>query len=209
MIGLGWLKDKWAQAQENKRIRLHQNDVAQELLAGIQNKDIQAIEDAMASLETEDGFWRSDRVHNALYAALRSNDVDVFQKVIDLIPNVDRNYVFHDHSPVVPDAGIYYSSSSSLLHEAIKIGAEDVALDIISDPEVDVYNSGEYNKSIYHSGGFLSSGHVEKSGNVYEAPLELAKKNGMNRLAAALSERIAADMTRQAAQLRQQARPSV
>ena len=209
MLGIGWLKDKWAEAQENKRIRLHQDDVAQQLLTAIRNKDIQAIENALASLETDDGFWRRDRVHNALYSAIRSNDVDVFQKTMELIPNVDRNYIFHDYGPSFPGAGFHYSTSSSLLYEAINAQAEDVALDIVSDPEVDIYSSGEYNKSVYRDGGFLSSGHMEKTKKVYDVPLELAKEKGMNRLAVVLSERVAADMTRQAAQLRNQARPSV
>lgn len=202
MLGLGWLKDKWDAAQERKRLDLHKDQVASEIMDAIKAKDCGAIDTAYNSLETQDGFWRRDRLNNMLRTSIQTNDVAVFQKVME-ISQREADYTFYEHSPLMPGAGIHFSYQYSLLYYAIQSKAEDVALHMVNDLGVSVYESGEYNKSKYHSGGLLSSGHTERTKDVYDQPLELAKEAGMDRLAAVLAEKMASDLQQQAAALRQ------
>lgn len=138
--------------------------------------------------------------------AINTDNVGIFDAVLKgaNLKN-DPNYVVHFHSPLMLE-GPHHYSESSLLYLAIGNGRTNVAVALATNPETDITKSGYSETSVYHSGGLMSSGHMEHRSEKYRSPLELAHEMGMPEVIAPLALRTAELKQQEAAALLQEAR---
>lgn len=197
----GWLRDKWNERKEKQRIRAHHKEQHEKLNQAITDKDAPKIAEIIEQTEKADVFI-SHRYNSFLRAAVRTNDLETFEAVHNLSDSPSPNYVFYDHSPMVPGAVSHFTYRTPLLSYAIDNGAENVALALAQDPQTNIYQQSNFSKSTYHSGGFLSSGHTERKNKEYPLPRVIAEEKGMANVAAVLAQREADDLTAKVAQLR-------
>lgn len=102
--------------------------------------------------------------------------------------------------------GTRYIREISMLAYALQNDAHKISLYLAKHPETNIKSSGYSQSSIYRSGGFTGSGYMEKKKDVYDPPLKLARKAGMNDVVAVLAERLAVLKREEAAKLECEAR---
>ena len=175
-----------------------------EIKSAIEAKDVQAITDNIDAIVMEfDETILKSNYRSLLRASLRTADVEVFKAIYNLFP--DPNYVFHSHFGM-PGGGYSSSYSEPLLQLAIEAKASDIAVFIAEQPDLDISASSKSHTAKYHSGGFLSSGHMETTDETGKSLLAMAEAKEMTDVIAILSRREAELLTQQADKLNERAR---
>ncbi len=205
MYGFGWISKYFQKAAENRAAARAQEQKFDEVAAAINAGDVKTVADIAANTA-----FNYRQFNGMVMRAILSDNADIFNAVLqgrDL--KGDPNYTMHFRSPLMPE-GPHHWSESSLLYLAIANRKSNVAASLANNPKTDITKSGYSETSTYHSGGFASSGHMEKKKTVYGSPLDLARKLGMTEVIIPLARRTAELMRSDAAALMREARaPSI
>jgi hypothetical protein len=200
MYGFSWISGYFQKAAENRAASHARAEKFDRVAEAIDAGDVKTVaEIAMNTAFTYRQF------NGMVMRAILSDNVEIFNAVLqgrDL--KGDPNYTMHFHDSFMPE-GPHHWSESSLLYLALENRKANAAASLANNPKTDITKSGYSETSVYHSGGFASSGHSESKKTVYSSPLELARKLNMTEVIAPLARRTAELMADQAAVLMREA----
>ncbi len=125
-----------------------------------------------------------------LRKAIDTDNVEVFKTVLEHVAKNNLNHKLVQHFGMLGSGHSYYEEQS-LLYLALVNEKQNIVLWLAEKPELDISNSGYHSKTVYHSGGFLGSGHTEEEKKYYDLPLTVAEKKNMESVIAVLANRTA------------------
>ena len=149
MLDNNWLARKWRELSEGQAVKAHHAAQEAALSAAICEGNVEKLDSIIAETRALDKFAHK-RVSRLLESAMACDDVNIFTKILDMVPQFDTNFQLEDRWTAL-ELGSGYTKTP-LLIAALNNGAEAVAGYLAMHENTDI-TLREYSQHYLCAGG--------------------------------------------------------